>query len=606
MPGAGRRWPRVLLGILVIIFAGATVAFAGTYLWLTDVLQEAPHQERSEQIRDSVLPEKPDNPTVTTVPGQPQGMNILLLGSDAREEDGDEYGRSDTLMVLHVNPDARFASVLSLPRDLRVQIPGHGTNKINAAYARGGPALAIRTVESVTGIDLDHYANVDFDAFRELTTALGGIYVDVDRHYYTPDGETWEWLNLHPGYQRLAGEDALDYVRFRHDLNADFGRIERQQRFLRAAKEQAFAWDLAFKVPELVRLVSRNVETTLGSGDILKLAWWGIQIRQERVRQITLEAGTQEIGGGSYVIASDRAIRTAVADLFSPPVREAHSAPGEDDGDVEGAQETEATEPDGGPGSPSAQPEAEEGAEQSQERVLPDLRGITVNVLNGNGRQGEAAGAARFLRSLGAGVDSIGDAPELLEQTLVSYPADAAGAAALVARAVGSDELEMSSSTRVVTVVLGDDYTIPDAALSSQELPPVENAEEWRDLASQSSFQLVAPTEIPERYSLTDHRIYDMDTEKGAKPSLKAVYKLRREDQYMGIMQTTFLDAPALSRGQKVEVGDTTFTVVYHDDKADRVWWKKGATAYWVSNTLSYRLSPDELLDIARSCVEVR
>jgi polyisoprenyl-teichoic acid--peptidoglycan teichoic acid transferase len=605
MPGARRRWPRVLLGLFMVMFAGAALASAGAYLWLNDVLGEAPHQERSDAIREEVLPEKPEKPTVTTVPGQPPGMNILVMGSDVREEDGDEYGRSDTMIIVHVNPDGKFASVLSLPRDLLVSIPGRGRNKINSAYANGGPALAIRTVESVTGLDLDHYANIDFDAFRELTTALGGIYVDVDRNYFPPWGATWEFLDIDPGYQRLAGEDALDYVRFRHDLNGDFGRIERQQRFLRAAKEQAFGWDLAFRVPDLVRLVSRNVETTLGSGDILKLAWWGIQIGQERVRQVTLEAGTQEINGGSYVVASDAAVAAAVSELLTPPAGSVSSSP---------EQQEAGEDDDGGDDGDSGEQAGEEGAESSRtdttpttkKQVLPDLRGVSVDVLNGNGRQGEAAAAARFLRSLGANVNRVGDAPQRQDATTVAYPVDGAGGANLVGRAVGTEELEMSSSVRVITVVLGRDFVIPEESGSGLELPPVPDRGEWRKVVAQASFELMAPMAVPENYNFNGHRLYDIDTERGPKAALKTVYKLKREDQYLGIMQTTFTDAPAAAGGQKVESGGTTYHVVYHDDKADRVWWKKDSVVYWVSNTLSYRLSPEELLAFAQSMVEIR
>ena len=112
-------------------------------------------------------------------------MNVLLLGSDIRPDEEEKYGRSDTLMLLHVDPDADYVSVLSLPRDLRVYLNDlHGYQKINAAYAYGGDALAITTVQELTGLKINHFVNVNFDAFRAVTTALGGIYVDVDRRYY--------------------------------------------------------------------------------------------------------------------------------------------------------------------------------------------------------------------------------------------------------------------------------------------------------------------------------------------------------------------------------------------------------------------------------------
>jgi LCP family protein required for cell wall assembly len=128
-----------------------------------------------------------------------------------------------------------------------VEVPGHGFHKVNAAYAFGGAALAIETVQNLTGVDVDHYLEIDFSAFKDITDSVGGVYVDVDRRYYY-DGLDYENIKLAPGYQLLSGDAALDYVRFRHDQNTDFGRLERQQRFLRAMREQAMGWDLPLKV----------------------------------------------------------------------------------------------------------------------------------------------------------------------------------------------------------------------------------------------------------------------------------------------------------------------------------------------------------------------
>ena len=162
---------------------------------------------------------------------KPGSMDILPIGSDDREGGSEGFGRSDTLMLVHIDSKRTMSSVLSLPSRLKVKVPGEGTQKINAAYAFGEPALAMETVLQFTGVRVDNFVNVSFDAFREMTAALGGIYVDVDTRYYNGQNADWESIDIWPGYQRLSGEDALDYVRFRHDLNYDFGRIDRQQRF---------------------------------------------------------------------------------------------------------------------------------------------------------------------------------------------------------------------------------------------------------------------------------------------------------------------------------------------------------------------------------------
>jgi LCP family protein required for cell wall assembly len=590
MPGARRRWPRVLVGTLIVLLASTGLASAGVYLWLNDVLSETPNAERADQIADVILGEEPEESTVTTEPGRPRGVNILLMGSDRQEEEGETYGRSDTLMLVHVDPDNDYASVLSLPRDLRVRIPGYGRDKINAAYALGGPALAIETVRDLTGMPIDHYANIDFDAFRQVTEELGGIYVDVDKDYYPPRGATWEFIDLEPGYQALKGEDALDYVRFRHDQNGDFGRIERQQRFLRAAKEQAFKWDLGFQVPALVRLVSRNVETDLGTTDVLKLAWWAIKIGQERVKQVTLEADLDMIDGISYVVASETAIANAVDQLTVAPVKSLPSTTTTEAGE----QEEEPEEPASTTTSTVSGP------------VRPDLRGVTVDVLNGNGRSGEGAAAARYLTSLGATVNRVGDAASFGQQsTTVAFPADGSGAASLVAQALDG-QLQADSSQRVITVTLGMDFRVPEEAQATASLPTVPDGGTWKTLASQATFAVMAPGDVPYGYGFADRRLYEIDTEDGPKPALKAVYKRWNEDQYLGFMQTTFLDAPAAAGGEEVKDGDTTFHLVYHDEKVDRVWWKTDGVVYWLSNTMSYRLTGEELLAMARSMVMVQ
>lgn len=596
MPGARRRWPRVLLGTLVTLLTLAGIASGAGYLWLNAVLMEGKEYDRAKEIGERVLSEPPAT-TVETVPGPPDAVDILVLGSDNREGAGEKFGRSDTLMIVHVDPGADFASVLSLPRDLKVPIPGYGSNKINAAFALGGPELAIRTVQSVTGIDLDHYVNVDFEAFRVLTEELGGIYYDVEREFYY-DGGHWESIDLEPGYQALAGENALDYVRFRQDQTGDFGRIERQQRFLRAVKEQAFKWNLPLKVPGLMRLVSRNVETDLQSGEVLRLAWWGAKLGQGKVKQVRLQAGTETIGGASYVIATQSALRRAVEELFLPPAELVVAEPGASgEGDEPSPGDSEVGEPGGSSSTTTV---------TTKGPVLPDLTGIKVSVLNGNGRKGEGGATAKFLRSLGATVDQVGDARSYGQAaTLVSYPADRAGAAALVAEAVGTDRLEVDSSVRVITVTLGTDFRLPSGEAAAPRMPAVPDAGAWKAFAAETSFTLMAPGKVPAGYRYTDFRIYDIESEDGGKPSLKVVYKLKGEDQFLGLMETTFVDAPAASDGEEVKHGDLTLHLVFYEDRLDRIWWKKDGVLYWLSNTLSYKLSREELLEMAQSMVIV-
>ena len=172
--------------------------------------------------------------------GGPQ--TILLLGSDKRFADtADMPPRSDTIIVAHLDPDRGATAIMSLPRDLQVEIPGYpGMRKINEAFELGGAALSVETVTLLLGIPINHVVNVNFGGFQRAVNRLGCVYAEVDRRYFNDNsggGERYATIDLQPGYQRLCGSDALDFVRFRHE-DSDFVRAARQQEFLRQAKAQ--------------------------------------------------------------------------------------------------------------------------------------------------------------------------------------------------------------------------------------------------------------------------------------------------------------------------------------------------------------------------------
>lgn len=590
------RWKRAILwglvGMVVLLLLGA----GGSYLWFRS--QVAASNERVDPEVVNVLPSKPTSTLVSVTqdtdkpedPEDPDVMNILMLGSDHRVADeGEKYGRSDTIILVHVDPDQDYLSILSLPRDLRVEVPGYGREKINAAFALGGPVLTIQTVEALTGVDINHYMEVDFEAFKDITDALGGVYVDVDRRYYNDDPQ-WELIKLAPGYQLLHGADALDYVRFRHDLNADFGRMLRQQRFLAAMREQAMGWDLTFKLPGLISALFSNISTDLHANQFLSLAYWGIRLGGERIRQVSLEAATDTIDGISYVIATEGELKDAVTTFLTPP-----SAGGEGSTSTTKAPTTTT--------SPEATPQG------------PDLEGIAVDVLNGNGRSGEAATAKEWLTGLGAEVVSVGNAGTgTREKTVVLYPSGSDDEAAQVARALGTDATERSADVQRVTVVLGLDFELPSSFTPPATIDTIPNASEWKALATMIDFPLQAPGYIPEGYTYYDRMppegaTYDIEVGGGTKPALKMIYRYRengsKTDQYMGITETTWLDAPAASDGQQVKADGVIFTIVGTSQKVDHIWWKADGVLYWVSNTLSYLLSKQEMLAIAQSMIEV-
>ena len=230
--------------------------------------------------------------------GKPQ--TILVLGSDRRFVDikQDNPARSDTMMLVRLDPSKEATAVMNIPRDLKVpiQVPGGGidTTKINAAYSYGGPALAVKTVRNLLHIPINHVVNVNFGGFQRAVNRLGCVYVDVDRRYYhsnagLPVSAQYAEINVPAGYQKLCGAKSLDYVRFRH-ADDDLVRSARQQDFLRQAKDQIGLGRLFGDRKELLRIFGRYTDTDLHSNSailrLLKLAFEssGHPIREVRFR----------------------------------------------------------------------------------------------------------------------------------------------------------------------------------------------------------------------------------------------------------------------------------------------------------------------------------
>jgi LCP family protein required for cell wall assembly len=211
--------------------------------------------------------------------GGAQRIAILLIGADLRPRD---VGRSDTLLMLWLNPKTRHMALLGIPRDLRVEIPGRGHDKINHAYAFGGPQLARKTVERFLGRDIDFHAVVFFAGFETAVDALGGVWLEVPDVEGAGRGMNYDdnagnlHIHLRPGYQHLDGRGALGFVRYRKSNarglgDGDEGRSGRQQQFLREMADQHLK---AASLPGLIaasRIIARNVETDMSPADVAEL-----------------------------------------------------------------------------------------------------------------------------------------------------------------------------------------------------------------------------------------------------------------------------------------------------------------------------------------------
>ncbi len=189
-------------------------------------------------------------------------QRVVLLGSDARAE---EASRSDTIVVAKAG-----GGMLAVPRDTLVEVPGVGQDKVNAAFAYGGPELTVRTLEGLTGLGIGGYVVLDFGATEEIVDSLGGITIEVAEPIETEqDGE---FFSIPAGTQRLSGPEALAYVRYRDDVTADIGRVGRQQRFLLALAGEASSPGNLPRLPATARAVWRNVETNMSPLEAARFA----------------------------------------------------------------------------------------------------------------------------------------------------------------------------------------------------------------------------------------------------------------------------------------------------------------------------------------------
>jgi polyisoprenyl-teichoic acid--peptidoglycan teichoic acid transferase len=321
--------------LIVLATAGATVGVGMVQLHqVTSTLKKFGH---TEAFRPGTITAPP--------PGKPQ--TILLVGSDRRYGDPAGAAHSDTLMLVRLDPRQQATTVMSVPRDLAVEIPGHGLSKINAAYGEGGLDLTVRTLKTLLStpshpFKINHAIAVNFKGFREAVSVVHCVYVDVDRRYYhsnagVPIGARYAEINVQPGYQRLCGQHALSYVRFRHADN-DLVRAARQQDFLRAAGDELSTSTILGHLNRMVKAFARatssdaNLQSATG---ILRLLHLAAGLAGHPVRQVRFPATlvnspvapvttngittTTATGLGDYVTATPDQIHGAVQRFLHPP-----------------------------------------------------------------------------------------------------------------------------------------------------------------------------------------------------------------------------------------------------------------------------------------------
>jgi polyisoprenyl-teichoic acid--peptidoglycan teichoic acid transferase len=302
---AWAMWKRFsLAGALIVVMAAATTATAG--LLEVKSLDEALSQGgRKEALKIPELPEAERGP-----------QTILLMGSDVRKIDRERglKGNSDTMILVRLDPRRKATALLSVPRDLKVQVPGYGTQKINAAFPEGGVRLTVRTIhKALPGIRINHVINTNFKGFKAMINRVGCFYVDIDRRYFNDNARAYATIDVKPGYQKMCGDRALDYVRFRHE-DTDLVRGARQQDFIRQARNQVGVQELLGDRKEFLRLFGRYTDTDIrGTRDILRLLRVVAFSAGHPMREVRFRADI----GPSYVTASSSQVQRTVDEFLN-------------------------------------------------------------------------------------------------------------------------------------------------------------------------------------------------------------------------------------------------------------------------------------------------
>jgi LCP family protein required for cell wall assembly len=382
------------------------------------VQANAVHQDA--RLSEVLTQSKPEEP-----------FTMLLLGDDRRP--GEEDARADTIIVARVDPAQQKVWMISIPRDTRVEIPGHGVDKVNAANYYGGPSLTVETIEQFLGIPINHYMQLNFDGFQEVVDALGGIWIDVDVEIddrkaasHSPGARA---KHIDPGYQLLDGEHALTYVRSRDFPDADFTRMKHQQAFFKALAEQSTKIDNVLKIPSMVSRIAKHMSTDMS---VKKLA--------------SLAMGLRGIGGDAVQTA------TVLGQWRSPYVWP----------DEANKQRLVSLMQSGEPFESTA---------TVNPAVVVTPANVSVSVRNGAGISGVAGEAADIVKAAGFKVSEIGNANQFVyDRTLVVYKDKKGEAEAVLASLPAGDLVAsrgMYSFTTDVLVVVGKDWRLTPSSGTS-------------------------------------------------------------------------------------------------------------------------------------------
>jgi LCP family protein required for cell wall assembly len=604
--GALHLLGRILLSFIVFVLVAAGGLAGGVWLWWEhSVAATAPKtaEERAAQAALDAVP-APDQPAISLVIGYD------LRPSKGKERTGINESRSDTILLIRADPKLRTISMLSFPRDLRVELSGckdvgPRVAKINEAFTDCGPKGTLQTVRNLTGIPINYLITVDFRSFVDIVNQLGGVYMDVDRRYFNDNeglgSAAYSAIDVQPGYQRLSGPDALAYVRYRH-TDSDLYRNARQQEFVKAVKQQVSGLSAAWKLRGIVNAITSNVTVGVGGGGelqpetVLSYAKLAYELPngnffQSRLDTLSENSFTFELS------ASEEEVQEAV-DAFMNP-------------DPEAAEKATSVAIGEKP--------------KSKTKTGPPASQVNVEVLNGNGVAGAAGDAVYLLGQRGYKAMDGGNA-ETFEyfQTLIVYDparAGAEGAARDMAKLFGDAEVREGAPDEgletMLRITLGKTFQgtlapVPKDTTPTRQPPRVVQAREealplLRVAQRRVDFPLMVPTMRESSSQLSDLvpiRAYDV---RAGEKAVRLVYNGPFGTDYWGIQMTSWTDAPVLE-GPTVRrrLGGREYSLYFNGNKLHMVAFIEDGGAYWVVNTLLDAMSNETMLAIAKGLKPLR
>ncbi len=604
-PKKKRRALRIvgwMMLVLVIIGGAGAGAF---YLYVQDVVAEiATPRAGDEPALEAIAPVTPGAGPVASRPAV-----FLLIGEDRRGNEG--RGRSDTLMLVRVDPRKKMISLLSVSRDWIVDIPGYGPQAITESYILGGPKLAIETVSGATGVDINYYVSVDFNAFQRIVDAFDGAYLDVDRRYYNLNRNTaatdFASIDLEPGYQLMLGDSALSFVRHRHDDDDTF-RLARQQAFLHEFKHKADPVTVSRNILDLLDVAKKNLKI-VGKPKMGKdqLEEWANALRstpKNNIVSLRPEMSRHPLDVNRITVAPAE-IERVVDEFLDPdptvPARAADQAAGKK------------------PKAPTF-----------------TAAEVGVEVRNGNGTPGLAFVAEQDLRARGwAKTAANGDAPETFSSVIYHDGRKESLAAAKALQAViqpselkpldqaAIDGLNAAAASKHnddgldvgVTVVLGLSFSqlareretaLPDAVKAEVISDRGRDVKEWQKAEKKVGYALMMPTRLPSDAvlgdpnfrSYQDFRVYRLR----GKNALHVTYYRRSNPRSasFGFQALDWEEPPILKSPNEIrKFGGRDYKLYFNGAKLHRVAWRAQGKTYWLSNSLVDGLSNTTMWAIA-------